>query len=266
MTAVNPARLRHQTQSLMGQFTSPVEFRQALRTLFSLYANYSLRFGETAPMRPLIPMYHLPHPVMRQIKLDLGFYISENPHAALALADELWEDSYYEVKHTALFIIGAMPVENPQLILDRIMRWLSPDLDQVLKSDLFMVGTRNLQDSFPQAWESWVFSLLSDTDPAINSLGIQALAAGAKSPGFHNLPAIFRLASPFIRDPHRAFIQDLENLMIALAKISPQETGYYLRQTLATSISPETPWLIKNCLASFPKDIQADLISALQKE
>ena len=154
MTAVDPTRLRHQTESLMGQFGSPVEFRQALRNLFSLYANYSLRFGETAPMRPLIPMYHLPHPVMRQIKFDLGPYISENPHAALALADELWEDSYYEVKHTALFIIGEMPVEDPQLILDRITSWLSPGLDQVLKSDLFMVGTRNLQDRFPQAWES----------------------------------------------------------------------------------------------------------------
>lgn len=265
MTAVNPTRLRHQIQDIIAVFDAPVAFHQALRGLFSLYANYSLRFGETAPIRPLIQMYHLPHPVTRQLNLDLQPRITADPPAALALADELWNDPYYEIKQTAIVIIGSIPPDDPQVIIDRLKLWLTPDLDQVLKADLLSTGTRALQESFPQAWETLVLSLLSKTDPAMNALGIQALVAGAKRPNFQNLPSVYRLASPFIRDPQTAFIRDLEALIETLVAISPQETGFFLRQTLALSISPETPRLIKNCLASFPEEIQADLKTALNK-
>ena len=265
MTAVDPTRLRHQIHNLMAYFDAPVQFHHALRELFSLYANYSLRFGESAPIRPLIPMYHLPHPVTRQLNLDLHPPITADPPAALALADELWNDPYYEIKQTAIVIIGSISPDDPQVILERLKPWLTPDLDQVLKADLLSTGTRALQESFPQAWENLVLSLLSESDPAMNALGIQALVAGANRPNFQNLPSVFRLASPFIRDPHTAFIRDLQDLIEILAVISPQETGFYLRQTLALSISSETPRLIKNCLVSFPEEIQADLNSALNQ-
>jgi hypothetical protein len=266
MTAVNPTRLRHQIQELIALFDTPIEFHQALRGLFGLHANYSLRFGESAIIRPLIPMYHLPHPVIRQLNFDLQPRIEANPAAALTLADELWTDAYYEIKQTAIFLIGALPSADPQEILDRFTDWLSPDLDQVLKADLLSTGTRSLQDIFPQAWEALVLSLLSKTEPAYNALGIQALVAGAKRPNFQNLPAVFRLASPFIRDPHSAYTRDLEDLIETLIQISPQETGFFLRQTLSVSISPETPRLIKSCLSAFPEEIQADLKAALNKD
>ena len=89
--------------------------------------------------------------------------------------------------------------------------------------------------------------------------------AGVKRPNFQNLPAVFRLVSPFIRDPHSAYLRDLEELIGALAYISPQETGFFLRQTLSIIISPETPRLIKNCLAAFPEEIQAELKSAINQ-
>lgn len=266
MTAVNPTRLRHQIQELMSYYDSPVRFHQELRGLFSLYANYALRFGDSATLRPLIAMYHLPHPVFRQLNLDLKPLIEEDPESALALADELWQDTYYEIKRTAIFLIGSLRVDDPQPILQRVKQWLTPDLDQVLKSDLLSIGTRAVQDAFPKAWEAFVLSLLSQTEPKQISLGIQALAAGSHRQNFTNLPAVFRLASPFIRDPHNAYTRDLERLIETLAERSPNETAYFLRQTLSISTSPATPRLIKNCLSSFPEDIQADLKTALNKE
>ncbi len=266
MAAVNPTRLRHQVGELMALFEAPVEFHQALCTLFSLYANHGLRFGEAAPVRPLIPMFHLPHPVVRQLNLDLKTQIAANSSAALALANELWNDTYYEVRQTALFVLGEVVTDDPEPILDRLKGWLTPDLDQVLKSDLFSIGTRSLQENFPQTWETWVRSLLSDPDPKVNTLGIQALAAGAQRPNFQNLPTIFRLSSPFIRDVHSANLKDLEALVSVLAEISPQETGFYLRQTLSISSSFAKNRLIKNCLKFFPEEIQADLKSVLEKD
>ncbi len=135
----------------------------------------------------------------------------------------------------------------------------------MLKSDLLTTGTQSLQDAFPEAWESLVLTLLSHTEPKRISLGIQALAAGAQQPNLKNLPAVFRLASPFIRDPHSAYARDLERLVETLAQHSPKETGYFFRQTLSLSTSRETARLIKGCLPAFPEDVRADLKSALDQ-
>ena len=267
MTAVNPTRLRFQMQGVMAFFGSPVEFHQKLRGLFSLYANYALRFGDDArPInRPLIPTFNLPHPVMRQLRLDLKPHIEADPQAALEIVDQLWEDDYYEIKHTAIWIIGAIHIEDPQPYLDRVQLWLTPGLDYVLKTELLSIGTRSLQEKFPAAWEALILSLLSKSEPEMIALGIQALAEGAKSPDFKNLPAIFRLASPFIRDPHSAYTRDLEDLIEALAQLSPRETGYFLKQILSVSVARETLRLIKNCLSAFPEEVREDLKSTLSK-
>lgn len=265
MTAVNPTRLRYQINGLMAFFSSPVEFHQKLQGIFGLYANYALRRSTPAPARPLIPMYHLPHPVLRQLNADLKSRIIAEPSAALAIADELWTDAYYEVKHTAIFILGILPLDNPNTILDRVQTWLTPDLDQVLKLDLLSIGTRSLQDSFPDKWESLIFSLLSQSEPEMIALGIEALTEGAKQPNFQNLPVVFRLASPFLREPHSAFTKDLKSLIETLAQLSSKETGYFLKQTLSVSTSPETARLIKECLSSFPEEVQIELKSALKK-
>lgn len=265
MTAVNPARLRYQIQALTTFFLSPVEFHQRLQALFSLYANYALRFGENAASRPLIPMYHLPHPVMRQLALDLKPLIEADPEAALAAADELWGDEYYEVKQTAILIINALPLHDPGPMIERLRIWLSPEVDKVLKSELISTGMTRLQDAFPEAWEGLIQSLLSQTQPEIIALGIQALGEGVKSPNFKNLPAVFRLASPYLTAPDSTYFRDLEDLIVTMAELSPMETAYFLKQTLSVSSSQDTARLIKSCITAFPDDIQSDLKSALKK-
>jgi len=265
MTAVNPARLRFQIQGLVSFFNAPVEFHQRLRDLFSLYANYALRFGEMTPSRPLIPMYHLPHPVKRQLILDLKPHIESNPEAALLIADQLWSDEYYEIKGTAILIIDALPLDDPQPILERLHEWLIPSLDNVLRTELLSAATHKLQKNFLEAWESLIYSLLNQTDPEMVALGIKGLSESTKDPDFKNLPAVFRLASPFIRNPHSAYIRDLEGLIEAMADLSPQETGYFIKQILSMSTSPETVRLVKSCLSAFPEAIQADLKSTLYK-
>lgn len=249
----------------MAFFSSPLQFHQKLVGLFSLYANYALRFGDSATNRPLISTYNLPHPVMRQLKVDLKSLIEAGPQAALAVADQLWQDEYYEIKHIAIWIIGTVSCDDPQFILERLRLWLQPGEDQVIKKELVSIGTRSLQAEFPEAWETFIMRLLSSKEPEMAALGIQTLAEGSKSPNFKNLPAIFRLASPFIRDPHMAYTRDLEALIETLAGLSPTETAYFLKQILSVSVSRETSRLIKNSLPAFPEEIQRDLKSAINQ-
>ncbi len=266
MPAVNPTRLRFQIEELVATFHSPPIFHQQLRHLFSLYADHTFRYGDSTTLKPLIPMYHLPPPVARQLHLDLKPYIKDDPEGALSLADELWDDDYLEVQQTAIFILGVVPVAEPEPILARLEEWLTPDLDQALKSYLFSTGTEQLQTTFPETWESFIGSYLNQENPKMIALGIQGLTQGLQNPSFKNLPAVFRLVSPFIREFDYELAKHLVQLIQALAKRSPTETAYFLKQTLSISESPEIKRLIRQCLPFFSENIQQDLISTIRKK
>jgi hypothetical protein len=261
MPAVNPTRLRFQIEDLMQDFGSPPEFHRKLQDIFGLYANRALRYGDSTEIKPLIPMYNLPAPAIRQLQLDLDLRVAENPDAALALADELWQDQYYEVKQTALYILGIVPFNTPEPIIERLNNWLSPDLDAVLITSLFTLGTKRIQNIYPIVWERFISSFLDKNEPENLAIGIRGLNEGLKNKNFSNLPAVFRLISPIIQRPNRKNLHDLEDLIETLAALSATETGHFLRQALSVSSSPETKRLVKQCLNFFPEAIAQDLKS-----
>ena len=259
MPAVNPTRLRFQIEALMAHYADPPAFHLALDNLFDLYANRALRFGDSTGLRPMIPMYHLPVPVGRQLEVDLERVVNENPEPALGLADELWPDSYYETKLVAITLLGLYPLTDPQPILERLDQWISPDLDLSLLPNLFSDGTLHLQEKFPEIWEKYLESYLQSDDPQRVAVGFLGLAEGLQNPQFQNLPALFRLISPFVRDPQPATSRELAQLLRALAGVSPTETGYFLRQILSFTDSPEIKRLVSDSLPGFPQEIQKEL-------
>ncbi len=263
MPAIDPKRLRVQMDELMDWFTSPVQFHQCLQDLFSLYANRALRFSDAVPTQPLIPSYNLPQPVIRQLSIDLARHIKENPQAALLLADRLWEDSHLEIKRTAINILGAVPIHEPEPILTRISDWISPELENTLTMQLVSTGARRLQEDFPEDWERLIVSLLEKDQPKWVALGIKGLTESIKNPGFKNLPAVLRLISPIIRNPKSAFRKDLYHLVSELVQRSPAETALFLKQAHAMSKKSGTERLIKDCLDLFPDELRDDLKSTL---
>jgi len=265
MPAVNPTRLKFQLEALLSNFVSPQEFHRQLQDLFNLYANRALRFGESSPTMPLLPMYNPPQPVLRQLLLSLIPYIKEHPVNALNLADELWNDDYFEIKQIAISILGIVPSKNPEAILDRIEEWLSPDLDMDLKKEILSSGLVEIQSTFPEVWESFIKSLLSQKGPEWVSLGILGLTEGVKNPTYKNLPVIFRLISPLIQDPLSKHERTLTKLIEAIADRSPTETTFFLKQALSITRSQETTRLVKGCLSAFPEDLRQSLKDSLKK-
>lgn len=265
MPAVDPTRLRFQIEALMKHFQSPPNFHRHLRNLFSLYANRALRSGDTTALKPLEPRYQLPQPVLRQLELDLQPHIKADPQSALELADELWQDNYFEIQQTAIIILNLVPANSSEPILERLNKWLTPGLDKTLTSFLLSAGTRVLQLSFPDSWETFIETLLRSNDRKTIAQGIQGLTEGMKRTAFKNLPAVFRLVSPFIRNPDSAYRRELEALVQALADRWPTETAYFLKQALSISESPETARLVKKTLSFFNDNLQEDLRAALRQ-
>jgi len=265
MPAVNPTQLKFQLDALMGYFYEPEDFHRELSDLFSRYANLALRFGDEAPTQPFMEIYHLPFPVIRQLRLDLRREINRNPQVALLLADELWQDAYLEVKETAIYILGQTPTDDPKLILERINLWLDEDIEKALKTEILSAGTHLLQTHFPKDWEDFIKSFLVKDQIKNINLGLQGLTEGLKNPEFTNIPIVFRLVSDFIQEPQAEYRGALINLIEALADRLPVETAYFLRQALSISQSSELPRLIKNCLEFFPEDVRENLSSSVRR-
>lgn len=264
MPAVDLARLRFQIEALTKRFDSPPAFHRALQDLFSLYSHHALQRASESKMRPLLPAYKVPHPILRQLKQDLTPFCIRQPAEALALADELWQGTHLEIKQVAILLLGHTPVE-PDLIIQRLALWLTPHLDKRLLDDIFAIGTRQLQIQSPTAWEHFIESYLSEGDLSRSILGIRGLTEGVKNPNFKNLPAVFRLISPIVRQPDRQVLRELARLIEVLSKQHAIETGFFLNQTLTLPHTPETERLVKQCLNAFPQDIQDNLKAMLRR-
>jgi hypothetical protein len=251
--------MRFQVEALMAHYADPKAFHLALNNLFDLYANRALRFGDHTGIRPMIPTYHLPAPLLRQLEADLERMVTENPGAALALVDDLWQDDYYEVKLTAIIVLGLIPLDDPQPVLDRLNQWIDKRLDLSLLPKLFSVGTRQLQIKFPQSWENYLKTFLESEDPQKVSVGFLGLAEGLNTRQNQNIPALFRLIGPYVRDPQPQNSKELATLLMALAEASPTETGFFLKQILSVTDSPEIKQLVRASLPGFPAEIQDEL-------
>ncbi len=265
MPAVNPTRLSFQIAELLESLEDPIKFHKTLRDLFSLYANRTLRYGEEAGLAPSIPMYRLPDPVMRQLKSELQPVVSDNPEAALALADTLWQDATLEVRQVAVFLLGQAAVDKPEPIISRLNQWLKPDLDPVIQEMVFISGTQRLQSRFPDSWETWIEALLARKEPHWIVLGLIGLRVSLQQPSpSQKLPVIFRLISAIIRDPQTRIMNELRRLIQELAQHSPIETAYFLRQMLSLSSAQGTARLVRQTLQAFPPEIQLELKSAIK--
>jgi len=263
MPAVDPARLKTQIDHLISFFNTPDTFHRELQLVFELYANRTLRMGDYISSQPLIPLYHLPDPVMRQVELRIKQHLQKEPLTGFAIADELWTDEFFEIRQLAGYTLGMITLDDPEPVVRRLKTWLSPELDQALTTDLLSVGTHRLRQDFPLEWEQLIESYLSQNDPRMVGLGIQGLRVSLQHHSDKLLPTIFRLISPLMREVDQNLSKELELLIKAMSRVSPTETAYYLKQTLSISESEGLPRLVKQCLPFFDEDLQNELRPSL---
>jgi hypothetical protein len=263
MPAVNPTRIKGQIEELINAYHIPRVFHRRLQDLFSLYANRVLHQGDTPQPVTVSPKYHLPPPLIRQLHTDLKPRIIKSPQASLELADELWPDSYYEIKQLAIYILGHVTLNEPDPIIIRINNWLDAELDDGLKSDLLSTGTMTLQKKFPAAWENLIQFLLNHKDQTMIAYGLRGLQANFERSDYNNFPQTFRLLSPIIQKPDSSYMKEIENLVKTLINLSPTETAFFIKQSLSISRSAETTRLIKRILPLFPEKIREDIKSSI---
>lgn len=259
MPAVQLQILQKQIHDLVWLFTRPAEFSDELTNLFNYYADHTYRPGSDIPTNLILPSYHLPPIILRQLELALASPAAENPDAALYTADALWKDTHLESRQVAVFLLGVIPPMPPERIILRLTDWHQPGMEQSLLDSLFITGTRRLRRETPDAWLAEIRSWSEIRTVESQNLALQALLPIIQDSEFENIPAVFTLLTPLVQSASPRTHHRLQNVLMELTHRSPVETGYYLRQMIANSTNPILPRIARRCMPYLPESSQASL-------
>ena len=240
-------------------FARPAAFTQGLHHLLNFYADRVYRAGKNIPPAPLIPTYHAPPLVIQQLQLELRARCLEDPAAGLALADVLWLEPYLEVRKLAVFLLGQVPPNPPQPVLLRIQAWANPDEPTEILKVLFSEGTSRLRLEMPVKYLEMIQTWVDNATPGVQFLGFQALARLVEDNQFTNFPPVYRMISPFLYMTRPLVLPTLTHVLETLARRSPMETVYFLRQILGSPTPPGTIRIVRRIMPLFDPDTQNSL-------
>jgi hypothetical protein len=264
MPAAELSRLRAQINRLIEKFADPAGFRLALRDLLEQYANLAYRPGQVVQPQTLLPSYRIVPLVMQQLNLELGKTCQEQPEQALNVVEALWRDPYLEPRLLAATLLGAVPPSYGAAVIQKLRAWAVPGENFRMLDALFHNSTTGLRRSSPQLLLSLCEEWLNSSQPAIQALGIRALLPMIEDPAYENLPPVFRLLSSLVQSAPTALHNELQVALEALARRTPIETAFFLRQALNMAPGVGTARLIRRCLSLFGPEQQASLRAALR--
>jgi hypothetical protein len=264
MPAIQPARLKKQTYELAAKFQQPALFVRELHALLDLYTDHTHRAGQTGEPFPLLGSYNTPTPVLRQVWHDLTPMMRKFPDDILPLCDALWAESYYDFKLLSSRLLGQVPVDPPDPVINRLQTWVCQDLDNLILDGLLEYGLTRLQHESPEILLELISSWLTTSDHISRVAGMRAILPLINGLGAENLPAIFRMLVPFIRVAPSRLRPDIIAVLSSLAHYSPAETAFFLRQNLSAPDNPDTAWLVRQVLNEFPKETQSGLRQAMK--
>jgi hypothetical protein len=265
MPAIQPARLKHQVADLVSHYDQPAVFVRQLHALLDLYSDHTQRPGQAGIPSPLMDSYNAPPPVMRQVWHELNKTIRSHPNAALHLSDALWAETNVDLQLLAARLLGQLPLVPLEPLVERLQSWVHSDPDRRLLDGLLEYALIRFQQEAPDQLLELISSWLTSPDLSAQHAGLRALLPLVTDPMSPHLPVIFRLVTPYTRIAPSRIRPDIVAVLNALARCSPSETAYLLRQNLTTPDNPDTPWLIRQVLDEFPIETQAGLRAAMKE-
>lgn len=267
MPAIQLARLKIQAAQLVEDYHDTASYVKGLHGLFDYYADRTRRSGQSGEPPPLITSYNVPLPVLRQVLIELAPHVALDHQAAFSLCNSLWEEPYLEFRLLAASILGQIPPNPPEPILDRVLSWAIPSTEDRLLDALIGEGLSRVRKESPDSFLNQVEGWLTAAEVFPQQLGLRATHTLVSDRYFKNLPFLFRMMAPLVRKASPQLRPYLLDVLRALAMRSPKEAAFFLRKNLSVKTdNPGTAWLTRNSLRYFPAEEQARLRVALREE
>lgn len=256
LPAIQPARLKQQASLLAETFEQPEAFLRGLHSLLDSYADRVIRHGQSGKPRALTPSYNVRAPLLRHLLLEIEPHIENKPASSLVLCDALWAKNFLEFRLLATLILGKIPLTPAQPVLERVTGWIGADLEEKLTTALLTNALVRLRQEQPQNVIDLAKTWLNNASLFYQQIGLRTLPPLIQEPAFENLPSFFQLIQPFVLKVHPTLRPDLLDVLTTLARRSPGETAYFLRQSLAMPENPDTGFIIRQLLQQFPEDMR----------
>jgi hypothetical protein len=263
--AIQPALLKKQAAQLVKHLDNPPAFVRNLHLLFEFYADRAIRPGQATKNQPLTKAYKIRSPVLRQIVQELEPSTEQYPQLVLELCDALWMQNYLEFRLLAGMLIGKIPASFSTAIIERVEAWIQPDLEAQLMTALFDNGLYNLKRNDPQSVVKLAKDFLSSSQIFHKQVGLRAIIPIINDTSFENLPAFYRMLQPFVLKVDSTLRPDLLEVISILAHRSPQETAFFLRESLNLPDNPDSAWILRHSMQEFPLGIQTNLKESLRQ-
>ena len=265
MPAIRPDFLKNHSKELVQYFNNPDKFILKYMGFLEIFSDRSKRSGQAGRPKSKIHSYQVKSPVINQVVKDLIPEVKKHPETALDLCDRLWEQPNLECKQLSAHLLGLVRISSPDQITNRFYMYITEDTEEILIDLLVGQGLSSFRNEFPEEVFALIEKWIALENRFYQKAAVRTLIPIAKEQGNITLPTIFKLIRPMVRNHSIEIYTDLSELINTLAHFSPKETSVYLRKVLTLSESNDTAMLIRNCLDSFPPEIQNELRADLRK-
>ncbi|MDP2966636.1 MAG: DNA alkylation repair protein [Pelolinea sp.] len=262
MPLVQLSRLRSQLNALAAHFKDPNVFRDSLTSLFLMYENKESTTNIWLRKSSQFSSYNVPESVMTELVSKIADLSRVMPEQVLVNADNLWEMPYYESRKVAIALVSNLEDTYQNDFLRRVHSWLSVDLEEVLIKDLLAAVEAKPAILQNKQWLDLIKTWLDSKDTNIIKLGLQALNR-TLSHKYQNLPAIFSLLTPLVRNPQLVVQKELMGVIQALMVLSEAETASFLMMVGQLYPNDDVFMFLRKCLPLFDNYFQNELRSIL---
>lgn len=263
MPSIDLIRLRKQIAHLGIFLEIPAEFVSEYKSLLEFYHQWSHHQHEEQIPNSFMLLYDLPPQVIPEIEKGLKPFLRGKENALFPLADALRKDLHFECSHLAAFIVGQSPVERSVELKEYLTTWLEGSLDKAVIEAIFSKATAPIINSGQESYLSFLHSMLRSSNKRLANAGLVGLTQFLPLASINYLPKLFTLISPLLQDPD-VRQENLETLIQELAKKSPVETGYLIRQVLSETEGHRVETLARAFLEYLPKET-AETVSKVIK-
>ena len=256
-------QFQRQLNQLLLAFSLPKEFHAQLTALFERYEQPGYRYSREVQALPQ-PAYHLPGVMLEEIEIPLTTLAQERPRPALLLAQECWQDDYYETKWVAALVLGQAPLFDLSRLTDAINAMLAhaPDTEHLLL--LFGSGVRRLRDERFDIWTEMVAGWLSHDETSLR--GLYALVSVVEAGNETYMPTIFRLLEKPLTDADEPLRPILQRLVAALAQQSLPETAHFLYEVAINFYGEERLRFFRSLYRNMPQEQRAFIAQGFRRD
>lgn len=265
MAAIDLTRLKKQIEVLRVDFSDPAVFRARLHETLQFYHRHAYRQHKDAVPVSFMLLYDLPEQVLAQIAHGLNLRARQDTHETLAVVDELWLDDHFEARDLASHLLGQIPLTAKDEVYSRLERWLAAPLDRAVVNSLFCKANQHLLSEDSENWSQFLNKLLGSSDERLQNSGLSGLAYLVEQSHSNQLPKFYRWIRPFLQSDQTSIQPNLSRVVGALARRSPAETTYFLKEVLADTDGSAIESRVRSYLPFFDEEAAKGLMTSIRR-